>query len=77
MGSRQELTLYNKLGKICLSLDFHMCCVPRGSVEEELGVISKSIRTGFFFLGTYLWHMEVSCLGIELELQLQPIPQSQ
>ena len=31
----------------------------------------------FFFLGPHLWHMEVTRLGVELELQLRPVPQPQ
>ena len=29
----------------------------------------------FFSLGPHLWHMEVSRLGVQSELQLQPTPQ--
>ena len=31
----------------------------------------------FFFLGQHLWHMKVPWLGVELELQMKSIPQSQ
>ena len=31
----------------------------------------------FFFLRLHLWHMEVPRLGVQLELQLRPLPQPQ
>ena len=39
--------------------------------EEEIGVKSRLFCLFCFcFLGSYLWHMEVLRLGVELELQL-------
>ena len=41
---------------------------PTQKIEDNLSV-SRSYFF-FFFLGPYLWHMEVPRLGVKLELQL-------
>ena len=39
--------------------------------------VSEAFAAVVVFLGLHLWHMEVPRLGVELELQLPPIPQPQ
>ena len=52
--------------------DFHMAWVQEKKVFKYNYHASK-INNDFFLLWLHLWHMEVSGLGVELELQLRPM----
>ena len=48
-------------------------CLLELCIEREVSLVFVF----FFFLGLHLWHMEVPKLGVESELQLRPMLQSQ
>ena len=50
--------------------EIHLCLVKSVIWGSMFFKDEPNIFFSFFFLGTYLWHMEVPRLGVELELQL-------
>ena len=65
---------------MCVCVSIHMCvCVLsflcHFAVEQKLAQLCKSttLYFSFFFLRLHPWHIEVSRLGVESEIQLSAI----